>query len=113
MRRRSRLRHYGLPVEGQPATCQVPRKWVQLGMRCEVVISKLAGKQLLGVPKHIARKLDAWVELVSEDGLSEARRIPGLHDEPLKGKRTGQRSSASAGPTGPSTRCERAARSSS
>jgi len=39
-----------------------------------------------------AVKLQAWVESVANDGLEETRKIPGLHDEPLKGQRTGQRS---------------------
>ena len=34
----------------------------------------------------------AWVESVEEDGLEMTRRVPGFHDEPLKGQRQGQRS---------------------
>jgi proteic killer suppression protein len=34
----------------------------------------------------------AWVELVESQGLEEARRIPGFHDEPLGGSRNRQRS---------------------
>ena len=34
----------------------------------------------------------AWIEAVEEDGLEATRRVPGFHDEPLKGKRRGQRS---------------------
>ena len=30
--------------------------------------------------------------MVQEDGLDEARKIPGFHDEPLHGHRRGQRS---------------------
>lgn len=37
-------------------------------------------------------KLDTWIESVEMDGLENVRRIPGYHDEPLHGKRTGQRS---------------------
>jgi len=37
-------------------------------------------------------KLMAWIEAVEEDGLEATRRVPGFHDEPLKGKRRGQRS---------------------
>ena len=33
-----------------------------------------------------------WVEAVEQDGLEEVRKIPGYHDEPLKGDRAGQRS---------------------
>ncbi len=32
------------------------------------------------------------IEDVGHRGLSEVRKIPGYHDEPLKGKRKGQRS---------------------
>ena len=34
----------------------------------------------------------AWIEDVGHRGLSEVRKLPGYHDEPLKGKRKGQRS---------------------
>lgn len=57
-----------------------------------VVISKLAQKQLRKVPDHVALKLAAWVEAVEHDGLEEVRKIPGFHDEPLRGQRKGQRS---------------------
>jgi proteic killer suppression protein len=40
----------------------------------------------------VVDKLLAWVEAVEEDGLEATRRVPGFHDEPLKGKRRGQRS---------------------
>src|SRR5262245_55569026 len=57
-----------------------------------VVLSKLVQKQLQKVPEHIVVKLQAWVEAVEHDGLEEVRKIPGFHDEPLRGLRTGQRS---------------------
>ena len=34
----------------------------------------------------------AWVEAVEAQGLEEVRKIPGFHDEPLRGQRRGQRS---------------------
>jgi proteic killer suppression protein len=37
-------------------------------------------------------KLMAWIEAVEEDGLEATRRVPGFHDEALKGNRRGQRS---------------------
>lgn len=37
-------------------------------------------------------KLFAWVRSVVSIGLEEVRKIPGFHDEPLKGDRKGQRS---------------------
>ena len=57
-----------------------------------IVISERARKQLARVPRRIAEKLLGWVDLVVEDGLEEARRVPGYHDEPLRGDRLGQRS---------------------
>jgi proteic killer suppression protein len=52
----------------------------------------LVAKQLRKVPKHVVKKLLDWVMLVEEEGLSEARKVPGYHDEPLKGPRRHQRS---------------------
>ncbi|KTD25776.1 type II toxin-antitoxin system RelE family toxin [Legionella maceachernii] len=57
-----------------------------------VVITKNAKRDLQKVPSYIALKLAAWIEAVSHDGLLEVRKIPGFHDEPLKGNRVGQRS---------------------
>lgn len=58
----------------------------------EVIISKRAEKQLRKLPVHIVIKLQAWVEGIKSEGLLKIRRIPGFHDEPLKGSRQGQRS---------------------
>lgn len=57
-----------------------------------VIITKSAKRDLQKVPAYIALKLAAWIEAVSHDGLIEVRKIPGFHDEPLKGNRLGQRS---------------------
>ncbi len=57
-----------------------------------VLIGRWAARQLERVPSHIIKKLQGWVVLVETRGLAEARRIPGFHDEPLRGQRTGQRS---------------------
>jgi len=57
-----------------------------------VFISKLAQRQIRKVPQHVAVKLAAWAEAVEHDGLEEVRKIPGFHDEPLRGQRKGQRS---------------------
>lgn len=57
-----------------------------------VKLARSALKDLKKVPMHIASKLLAWVDGVGHHGLSEIRKIPGYHDEPLKGKRGGQRS---------------------
>lgn len=58
----------------------------------KVIISESAKRDLKKVPTHIAVKLYEWIEVVAADGLNEVRKISGYHDEPLKGKRKGQRS---------------------
>ncbi|WP_413294157.1 type II toxin-antitoxin system mRNA interferase toxin, RelE/StbE family [Bdellovibrio sp. HCB185ZH] len=58
----------------------------------KVVLSKTAKKDLLLVPIFIRHKLDEWILSVELVGLENVRKIPGFHDEPLKGKRTGERS---------------------
>jgi proteic killer suppression protein len=57
-----------------------------------VEITKLAVKQLRKVPQHIVDNLMIWVAAVEHDGLEEVRKLPGYHDEPLRGDRAGQRS---------------------
>lgn len=57
-----------------------------------VVLSRRVRKQLQKVPRHIVEGLAAWVDDVENRGLEEARKISGYHDEPLHGKRLGQRS---------------------
>src|SRR5260363_190801 len=59
---------------------------------CNVTLSPQALKDLKKVPLHIAIKLQAWIDDVGHRGLMAARKIPGYHDEPLKGKRQRQRS---------------------
>ena len=58
----------------------------------EVKLSEKAKDNLRQVPAHIAFKLQSWVDAVKNEGLREIRKRPGFHDEPLKGKRQGQRS---------------------
>ena len=51
-----------------------------------VVLSKRAEKELTTVPSHDAAvKLQDWVEDVEDRGVEEVRKIPGYHDEPLRG----------------------------
>lgn len=57
-----------------------------------VTLAKAAQKALKRCPQHIVVKLLGWVDLVENEGLENARRIPGYHDEPLRGPREGQRS---------------------
>lgn len=44
------------------------------------------------LPKHIVDKIYLWALRVEMIGLLETRKISSFHDEPLKGKRRGQRS---------------------
>jgi proteic killer suppression protein len=57
-----------------------------------VELNKLAKKQIKKMPRHIIENLAAWVDDVETRGLEEVRKIPGYHDEALKGERAGQRS---------------------
>ena len=58
----------------------------------EARISARARRQLRRTPRHVVNKLLAWIESIEHDGLASTRRVPGYHDEPLKGTRRGQRS---------------------
>lgn len=57
----------------------------------KVVLNKVK-KDLKKLPDYILRKLQKWAEQVEMLGLKEIRKVPGYHDEPLKGERRGQRS---------------------
>ena len=59
---------------------------------CRVVLTVSARKDLKKLPIHIFRKFEFWVKQITIDGIQKVRKIPGLHDEPLKGDRQGQRS---------------------
>ena len=61
-------------------------------MITHVEITRRALKQLGKLPRHIVDNLMIWVAAVELDGLEEVRKVPGYHDEPLKGERAGQRS---------------------
>lgn len=50
----------------------------------ELVDVTLIEKELPFLPKHILTKLRRWIKGVEEEGLSEVRKIPSFHDEPLK-----------------------------
>ncbi len=58
----------------------------------DVYLTSNAIKNLKKVPLHISLKLQSWIDAVGHKGLNEVRKIPGYHDEPLKGKRKNQRS---------------------
>ena len=48
-------------------------------------------KTLKVLPAHILRNLQRWAMQVEMLGMNEVRKVPGYHDEPLKGKRRGQK----------------------
>ena len=58
----------------------------------QVVLSSRAQKDIRKLPNYILDRLMAWMESIEVDGLEETRKVPGYHDEPLKGDRKGQRS---------------------
>lgn len=57
-----------------------------------VVLKKGLETRLQKLPQHIITKLVAWIDAVGHEGLNVVRKVPGFHDEPLKGDRKGQRS---------------------
>lgn len=70
------------------------RKYPQLGyhMKTKITWEKRVTKSLNALPTHIRLNFFAWVAAVELSGIYEVRRSPGFHDEPLIGKRKGQRS---------------------
>ena len=57
------------------------------------IYSNLGGRDLQRLLKHIAFNLMEWIDNVKDLGLRQVRKMPGYHDEPIKGaKREGQRS---------------------
>jgi proteic killer suppression protein len=61
-------------------------------MITRVMLSRRAQRDVRRLPGHIADKLATWVQAVTARGLEEVRKVPGYHDEPLRGERAGQRS---------------------
>jgi proteic killer suppression protein len=61
-------------------------------MRCIVKLTKNVHKDIIKIPTHIAVKLQMWAHAVEKYGITKVRKIPGYHDEPLKGGRKEQRS---------------------
>lgn len=57
-----------------------------------VELSSLVKKQLKKLPIYIVVSFQNWIEDVETRGLEEVRKIPGYHDEPLKGELKGFRS---------------------
>lgn len=57
-----------------------------------VFLSDRASKDVREVPRHIQQKLLTWIDAVETRGLAQVRKVPGFHDEALRGARMGQRS---------------------
>lgn len=58
----------------------------------DVRIKKTAKQALKSAPDHVQNKFAFWRDAVVNEGLERVRKSPGWHDEPLHGKRKGQRS---------------------
>ncbi len=58
----------------------------------DVIFKRKLENEFKKLPKHVVSKLLAWIDAVRHHGLGQVRKIPGFHDEPLKGNRKGQRS---------------------
>ena len=58
----------------------------------QVVLTSRTRKDLAKLPLHIFRNFEFWVKQVTIEGITKVRKIPGFHDEPLKGQRQGERS---------------------
>lgn len=61
-------------------------------MNTKISRSKGFEKQLDKVPDFIRKKVLFWIFLVESNGIAEVMKSRGLHDEPLRGDRKGQRS---------------------
>lgn len=61
-------------------------------IRTKVSHSKSFEKQLAKMPGIIQEKVSLWIFSIESKGIEEVMKTKGYHDEPLKGKRTGQRS---------------------
>ncbi len=57
-----------------------------------VTYTKRAEKDIKRLAVHIKKALLNWTHTVELNGIREVRKSLGYHDEPLKGKRKGQRS---------------------
>lgn len=58
----------------------------------KVTVTKRAEKSLGRVPRHVAVNFLLWKREVETHGLEPVQKIPGYHDEALKGKLHGVRS---------------------
>ena len=54
-----------------------------------VEVSKRAERSLTKAPKQVVAKFFYWKQQIEEHGLETVMKLPGYHDEPLKGKLKG------------------------
>lgn len=59
---------------------------------CKIYASRLFEKQVKKIPNAIKTVVETWISSIELKGVNETRQIYGYHDEPLQGKRFGQRS---------------------
>ena len=57
-----------------------------------LIVKRCSRKDIPTLPKQVKNKLEEWIDRVEENGIDAVRKIPGYHDEPLKGTRKGERS---------------------
>ena len=58
----------------------------------KIELTSQAQKDLRKIPDFVADRFYKWVLDITEQGIRNVRKVPGWHDEPLKGDRKGQRS---------------------
>jgi toxin HigB-1 len=58
----------------------------------DVEYSKKFSKQYRIIPNRIQKSVEVWLFTIKRIGVMETRKLKGYHDEPLQGKRFGQRS---------------------
>jgi proteic killer suppression protein len=83
------VRRLSIGNAGTP--CRVNLSGIYYGVIRDVRLS-VPRSALAKLPKHVLVKLHLWITLVGEHGVEEVRKISGYHDEPLSGRRAGQRS---------------------
>ena len=63
-----------------------------MSLPSNVIFTKRASRDAERAPLRIKEALLEWARAVQKQGVREVRKLPGYHDEPLRGDRKGQRS---------------------
>ena len=61
-----------------------------ISMISRVIVSKRAERSLTKAPRQVAGKFFYWKRQIETHGIEEVMKIPGYHDEPLRGKLRGR-----------------------